>query len=184
MKTYPVVFLWRDVDVVDADGVATRCKAMVPLARYGKVSARQFVEEQEYPLVILEARSRASHNHYFSALHEGFQNLPEKIAARWPTEEHLRKWLLCEAGWFDESEIDCSSPRHATQAATLIRSFDDYARISVHGAKVIIRRAKSQSANAMGREAFQKSKTDVLDLLEHFTQVPKGTLKKEAGRNG
>lgn len=182
-RIYPVVFQWRDVDLIDEEGVADRAMAMVPLARYLNVAKRQYHALEEYPLVPLEARSRASHNQYFAALSDGFHNLPEKIAARWPTQEHLRKWILCETGWFDESEIDCASPKHATQTAVLIRSFDEYARISVHGAKVIIRRAKSQAAAAMGKEAFEASKKDVLDLLENLIGVSRGQLKKQAGRS-
>lgn len=181
-KIYPVVFSWRDVDLIDEEGVATRAKAMVPLPRYLNTAARQYHEGEEYPLVLLETRSRASHSQFFAAINDGFNNLPEKISARWPTSEHLRKWLLVETGWFQESEIDCASPKHATQTAVLVRSFDEYARISVHGAKVIIRRAKSQSVNAMGKQAFEASKKDVLDLLESFIGVKPGSLKKEAGR--
>lgn len=182
MKIYPVVFSWREVDLIDGEGVATRAKAMVPLPRYVNVAGRQYHEGEEYPLVMIETRSRASHSQYFAALHDGFHNLPEKIAARWPTPEHLRKWLLIETNWLYESEIDCASAKHAAQAAVLIRSFDEYARISLHGAKVIIRRAKSQSVNAMGKQAFEASKKDVLDLLESFIGVKPGSLKKEAGR--
>lgn len=180
-KIHPVVFTWRNVDIADSEGVVTEKKAMVPLARYANTAARQYHEGEEYPLVIMETRSRASHSQFFAALNDGFQNLPEKIAARWPTAEHLRKWLLIETNWFNEAEIDCASPKHATQTAVLVRSFDEYARISVHGAKVIIRRAKSQSAAAMGKQQFEASKKDVLDLLESFIGVRPGSLKKEAG---
>lgn len=182
MKIYPVVFHWLDVDVADQQGVMHATKAMVPIARYVNTAARQYHEGEEYPLVIMETRSRASHSQYFAALNDGFHNLPEKIAVRWPTAEHLRKWLLIETNWFDEAEIDCASPKHATQTAALIRSFDDYARISVHGAKVIIRRAKSQSIAAMGKQPFEASKKEVLDLLESFIGVSRGSLRKEAGR--
>lgn len=178
----PVVFIWKTVDVTDDDGVVSRVFAMVPLARYDNLAKRQFSENEEYPLAPIEARSRASHSHFFAAIKEGFDNLPENIAARWPTAEHLRKWLLIEAGWFHESEIDCSSEKTAKQTAVLMRSFDGYARISIHGAKVIVRRAKSQSASAMGKQEFEDSKRDVLDALEHMTQVAKGELMKQAKR--
>lgn len=183
MRTYhPVVFTWVDVDVVDEHGVATKCKAMVPLKRYDNLAKKQFHDGEEYPLVILEARSRASHSFYFASVGNGFDNLPEKIAARWPTAEHLRKWLLIECGWFEEREFDCDSEINARRLATFIRTEDEYARISLHGKKVIVRRAKSQSAAAMGKKDFEDSKKAVLDLLEHFTEVPRGTLNKEARR--
>ena len=113
VRILPVNFVWREVDVVDADGVAERRLAMVPLPRYGNVCKRQYEEGCEYPMVPLEARSRASHNAYFAQVHDAFQNIPESIAARWPTEEHLRKWSLVETGWFNESEIDCADEKGA-----------------------------------------------------------------------
>lgn len=183
-RIYPVTFVWRSVDVVDNEsGEATRAMAMVPLARYDNVSKRQYHPGEEYPLVPLEARSRASHSHYFAALNDYFDNLPHSVAARWPTAEHFRKWCLIETGWFDESEIDCANEQCARQTAVLMRSFDEYARISVHGPKVIIRRAKSQSAVAMTKEPFEKSKNDVLELAAQFVGVPVGQMKREAGRH-
>lgn len=182
MKIYPVHFEWREVDVIDQDGIADRRMAMVPQRRFDNICKRQYHSGEVYPLAPLETRSRASHSHFFACIHEGFANIPESMAARWPTPDHLRRWLLIETGWFHESEIDCASPKHATQAATLIRSFDGYARISIHGSKVIIRRAKSQSAAAMGKDSFESSKRDVLELLEHLIGTKRGELGKHAKR--
>lgn len=181
-RIYPVGMIWREVDVVEADGEVQRRWAMVPLKRYDNLAKRQYLAGSEYPLVPLEARSRASHSHYFAAINEGYKNLPEKIAARWPTSEHFRKWCLVETGWFHESEIECANEKLARQTAVLMRSFDGYARISVHGPKVIIRRPRSQSAAAMSRPEFEASKKDVLELAEHMIAVPKGSLRKEAER--
>ena len=182
MRTAPIVFTWREFEVADDDGVLSRRMVMVPLARYGNVAARQFHAGEEYPLVVMEERSRASHSQYFAALHEGFQNLPEKIAPRWPTPEHLRAWLLIETGWFDELEVDLKTDAQVKALIARIRSESPYARVQRHELKLIIRYAKSQSAAAMGKALFEASKKDVLDLLEDMTGVPRGTLKKEAGR--
>lgn len=182
-RIYPVNCKWTEVEITDADGISSRLMAMVPTPRYAKLAERQYHPGEEYPLVPLEARSRASHSHYFAALTDGFHNLPESVAARWPSADHLRKWLLVETGWFNESEIDCASPATARQTAVLMRSFDDYARISVHGSKVIIRRAKSQSASSMGKDAFEKSKKDVLNLLEEIIGSGRGSLMRQAGRS-
>lgn len=184
MRMVPVVFVWKEVDVIDADGAVARSKAMVPLARYHNIVERQFHVNEEYPLAVVEARSRASHNQFFAAVSEGFSNLPENIAARWPTSEHFRKWALIETGWFDEREIDFGSPLYAKRAALLLHDeFDEYARIfqPKNGTKLIIRRAKSQSAAAMAKEPFEKSKRDVLDILESMLKVEQGSLMKNAG---
>jgi hypothetical protein len=169
MKKQPVVFTWSGA-------------AMVPLPRYLKVAERQFVVGEEYPMELIEERSQASHNAYFAALHDGFQNLPEKIAARFPTEMHLRRWLLIETNWFDEKEFDMLSEQKARELALWVRTEEEYARIHVHGTKVIVRRAKSQSRAAMGKADFEASKRACLDLLEAMTDVPKGSLMKNAGR--
>ncbi len=130
-RVYPVTFIWRELAVVDEQGEISHVKAMVPLPRFGNMCGRQYHYGEEYPLVPLEARSRASHNQYFAALHDGFMNLPEKIAARWPSEEHLRKWLLVETGWFEEKEFDFDTEAQAKRLGTFIRTEDEYARIAV-----------------------------------------------------
>lgn len=183
-RIYPVTFVWRDVDVIDArTGEARHDMAMVPLnAANASQARRQFHDGEEYPLAPLEARSRASHNAYFAELHSYWQNLPETVAARWLNEDHFRKWLLVETGWYDESEIDCATPAHAKETTGLIRSFDVYARMSVHGKKIIIRRARSQSAAAMGKAEFEKSKHDVLAVAATFVGVSPSQMKREVRR--
>lgn len=190
MRHQAVVFDWKEVDVADTDGVVHSIMAMVPQRKYSNICKRQFGESGEYPLAAIEERSRASHSQFFASLHDGYINLPEKIAVRWPSAEHMRKWLLVETGWFDEKEFECPDEDFAKKLGTFVRTEDEFARISVHRPrgnhdswKVIIRRAKSQSAAAMGKQEFEASKKDVLDLLEHFLTVPRGTLIKEAGRN-
>jgi hypothetical protein len=181
MTTYPIVFIWRKVEIVDIDGVALKQLAMVPLPRYQNVAKRQFGEGGEYTLEQVAERSMASHNAYFAAINEGFKNLPEKIAARWPSPTHMRKWILCETNWFDEKEFDLTSEKQAKALATFIRTEDEYARIALRGTKVVVRKARSQSFAAMGKADFEASKRDVLDLLESMVDVPKGTLMREAG---
>lgn len=195
MKMVPVVFIWREVDVVDGDGVVCRQMAMVPEARYGNIVARQFHDGEAYPLVVLEARSRASHNGYFAALHDGFLNLPEDLAevaerlniktipgTGFRDEEHLRKWALCETGHCDVEEFDFDTKEDAHRLARFYRRRDDYSQILVRGTHVTIKTARSQSAAAMSKEPFEKSKRDVLNLIEAMIGLKKGTLNKNAGR--
>lgn len=183
MRIYPVGFVWRKVDVILGDGEVVRAMAMVPLARYDNVAKRQFAEGEDYTLTPLEERSMASHRQYFAALKSGFDNLPENIAARWPSAEHYRKWLLIETGFFDEKEFDEASILHAKRLATFIRTEDVYARITVRGTTVIIRRAKSQAVPAMSKVDFEASKRAVLELNDHLTGVEPGTHMREAGRH-
>lgn len=189
MKPVPVVFRLQAVDITDPDsGEVRRINAMVPLPRFGNVVARQFAEGEDYTLVIHEDRSMASHGHYFASLKDGFDNLPENIAARFPSVDHLRSWCLIQCGWFDEKEIECETERQAKMLAKFIRTERDFARISVHGNKeigwkVIVRVAKSQSMASMGKDQFEKSKSDVLDLVSSMVGVTTGDLKRNAGRS-
>ena len=147
----PVVFNWVEVSIPETGELR---RAMVPQLRYLNVAKRQFADGHDYPMVVLEARSRASHNQFFAAVDDAWHNLPEEIAARWPTSEHLRKWALVETGWFDEKFFDCDSPAKAKNLAVFIRSVDTFGVILLHKNKVIVREAKSQSAAAMGKESF------------------------------
>lgn len=182
MRLVPVVFDFVEVRLEDGEIVA----AMVPQERYRKIAKRQFHVGEPYPLVVLEARSRASHSQYFAALNEGYNSLPEEIAPRWATSEHFRKWCLIETGWFDEKEVEFASTLYAKRfAAFFHEDVDEYARLFQpnNGTKVIIRRAKSQSSAAMGKDAFEESKRAVLDLVESMIGVKKGALNKQAGKS-
>ena len=183
MKPQPVVFIWRSVDIVDSDGVATRVMAMVAHPRYDNIANRQFAEGGDYTLAPVEERSMASHSQFFASMNEYYNNLPEKIAARWPSAQHFRKWCLCETGWFDEKEFELATQKHAKLLATFIRTDDDYARIAIRGTTVIVRRARSQSLAAMGKADFQASKQAVLELAEQFVGVSPKTMMKEAGHH-
>ena len=62
-RILPVVFRWREAEVIDGETgvVEKRPWAMVPLKRYGNVSAQlNIMKGEEYPLVPFEPRTRAS----------------------------------------------------------------------------------------------------------------------------
>lgn len=183
MKVAPVGFRWQELQVIDADGEIRRVHAMVPHLRYHNLAARQYHQDEDYVLAPIEERSMASHNQFFAALSDGFKNLPEKIAARWPTVEHFRAWCLIETGWFDEKEFKEDTEAHAKALATFIRTQAPYARIFRNGTTVLIQVARSQSRASMKKDEFEKSKRDVLDLVEGLIGVEQGTLMREGGRN-
>jgi hypothetical protein len=172
----PVVFEWREVEVSDPKtGEVSKTFAMVPLERFLPTAKRQFQTEQKYRpgdwIVGEDVRSTAQHKRYFAALREAFDQLPETIARRWPTSEHFRHWLLIEANWKDEKEINCEDETHAKRLATFVRTETPFARITVAtnprtGKKtiVVIERAMSQDYSAMDKETFKRSSDDVLDL--------------------
>lgn len=134
-------------------------------AQWARVADRHFVVGQIYPLEVREDRSGVSHRHYFAAIHEAWQNLPEDVAERFPTSEHLRKYALIKAGFRDERSVVCGSKAEAQRVAAFIKPIDDYAVVVSQDAVVVIFTAKSQSVKAMGKADFQRSKDAVLDIL-------------------
>lgn len=163
----PVVFTW--------DG-----ETMTPQQRFNRVCSKQYVIGETYPLVPMEARSQASHAHYFAAVNEAWSNLPEDLTERFPTSEHLRKAALVKAGYADERTIVCSSKAEAQRIAAFVRPIDTYAIVHVSEATVKVFTAQSQSMRAMGKKVFQESKDKVLEILADLIGVEVKALSKHA----
>jgi hypothetical protein len=141
-----------------------------------------YVVGMEYRLAPYEERSRASHNQYFASVHEAWTNLPEDMADRYPTEDHLRKWALIKAGYRDERSTVCGSKAEAVRFAAFVRPIDDYAVVVANDCTVTVYTAKSQSMRAMGKETFQESKSRVLDVLAAMIGVGTEDLKRNTGK--
>lgn len=157
----------------DADGPLFR-----PLKRFGDALAAEFGDGEVVTLERREERSRASHGHYFVSVHEAWQSLPEHMAERFPTDDHLRKWALIRCGFRDERSIACASKAEALRVAAFIRPLDEYATVIVREAVATVLTAKSQSYRAMGKEAFAASKAAVLDLLASLLEVEPRALER------
>lgn len=150
------------------------------LPRFKGLAAEHFGQGEIVTFVAHEDRSLKSHRHFFAAVTEAWQNLPESLGDRFPTTDALRKFALIRTGWRDERSIACSSKAEARRLAAFIRPMDDYALVVVSEALVTVYTAKSQSMKAMGREAFQKSKDDVLAFLAEQIGISQQTLEKAA----
>lgn len=146
------------------------------------VAARQYEKGEVYPLEVREERSANSHRAYFAAINEGWQNLPEEQADRFPTPDHLRRWLLIRAGFRDERTIALASKAEALRVAAFIKPLDTFAVIVPREATVVVMTAKSQSYKSMGRAEFQRSKEAVLDALAELIGVDRRALDDNAGR--
>lgn len=156
---------------------------MVPLPRFGNVCARQYVDGEEYPLEIVQVRSRASHSHYFASLYGIWENLPDEIAKRFPTADHLRRDALVHEGYYTEKMFACESPGHARNLAGFIRKVDGFAVIVIKANVVQVLEAKSQSLAAMGKQEFEESKKAVLDRCSAMIGVTAAEAKKEGARS-
>jgi len=152
-------------------------EAMIP--RLPRHADRLFTVGQVYTLVEQAERSSASHRHYFALINEAFNSLPEHIADRWSTPDHLRKWCLIRAGYRDERSIVCASKAEALRVKSFIRPIDDFAVVVASEAVVTVYTAKSQSVKAMGRAEFQASKDAVITALADLIGVEPATLSRQ-----
>lgn len=155
-------------------------KALVPVPYYAEEFARTFEDGRLYRLVEVQERSLASHNHYFAAVHDGWQNIPEDMRERFPSDEHLRKWCLIRTGFSHSRSIACDSPEEARKVAAFVQPFDEFAVVSVGGTVVTVFTAMSQSYKDMGKVEFAKSKEAVLDLIASMIGTDKQTLRENA----
>src|SRR5277367_704313 len=64
---------------------------------------REFEDGGVYPMETVQERSMKSHNQYFAAVKEGFDNLSEENSKQFPTPKHLRKLCLVQCGYCTES---------------------------------------------------------------------------------
>ena len=147
-----------------------------------KIADKHLVIGERYALVEHQGRSQSSHNHYFAALHEGWQNLPEQLAERFATAEHLRAYALIKAGYHDSHSITCSSKAEAQRLAAFIRPTDEFSIVLVNEATVTRYTAQSQSMRAMGKQKFQESKSAVLEIVSEMVGIKLDELKREANR--
>lgn len=143
-----------------------------------KLADKFYVVGEVYRLAPHEERSAASHRHYFASINEAHNNLPDEIAERLPTPEHLRKFALIRAGYRDERTIVCPTKGEAMRVAAFVRPLDDFAVVETDGLVVTVYTAKSQSMRAMGKKTFQESKDAVLRIIAELIGADPTTLKQ------
>lgn len=171
MSLTPIVFEW--------DG-----EHMVPLQRFAQRCDKEFVIGERYILNPHEARSHASHSHYFASIKSGWDSLPENIAARFPSPEALRKWALVKAGYADERTIVANNADEARKIGAVVRTLSEFAVIVIDDNIVRIFTAKSQSARAMpSKQEFQDSKQKVLDVIADLLEVKRSDLERWGGKS-
>lgn len=169
--TSPVLFMWTD------EGVMRPASAL-----WARRADKTFTVGEQYPLVVNEERSMSQHRRYFATLNEGFSNLPEEYADRWPSAEHMRKWLLIRAGYHTTRDHVCETEEEAQRLAAFIKPVDEYAVVVARGTVVRIYTAKSQSVRSMGKADFKDSQEKVLNLLDDILGVSRGETMANAGR--
>jgi hypothetical protein len=165
----PLTFTW--------DG-----EVMRPLPRFARECDRRYVVGETYPLEVHEQRSSVTHRHYFAALNDAFNNLPEAITPQFKSVEHLRKWCLIKANYCDTRDHVCASEDEARRLVAFVEPIDTYAVVECRGRVVRIHTAKSQSVRSMDKATFQASKVAVLDIVAGLVGVTAGELGAQAGQ--
>lgn len=155
-----------------------------PEPSFKNYCAQQYAVGEIYPMLPVEERSQSSHNHYFAAVAEGFNNLSEENAKRFPTSEHLRHWALVQCGYCSETNYVMANSKEARKLAAELRRKSPYSVLSIRDNVVVEWEAESQSKAAMKKDPFEKSKRDVLDLVASMARTTPAQLYKEGRRHG
>jgi hypothetical protein len=156
----------------------------VPEPSFKAYCDREYCIGEVYPMLPVEERSQSSHNHYFAALAEGFNNLSEENAKHFPTVEHLRHWALVQSGYAEETEFSLTTTKEARKLAAELRKINIYAVMSIRDTVLKIWTAESQSMAAMKKQRFEESKRAVLDLVAGMARTTPAQLNREAHRHG
>lgn len=167
MSAHPLLWRW--------DG-----EAMWPRPTFVREANERYVVGETYRLDEIEDRSQTSHDHMFAFVGEAWKNLPERLAAEFPTAKHLRKRALIETGQHRETILDVGTKEAAIQVATTLRSKDEFAWIVVRGHVVVMREAVSQKKSEMGAKAFQESKDKLLAWVSELIGVEPEQLARAA----
>jgi hypothetical protein len=151
--------------------------AFSPVSRFWAGRAdKQYVVGEIYDMAPWLDRSQATHNHEFAVIGEMFNSLPERFKDEpWAqSPEHLRKYALIRTRWCDTQTYPCASHAEAMRWAANLRPRDEYSIVKAEGPLVYVFTAVSQSRRAMGKDRFQKSKTDIIEFIEDLIGVERG----------
>lgn len=123
-------------------------------------------------------RSKVSHDHFFIVVREAWQTLPEHLGSRYPTEDSLRHFALCKAGYCDVETFVASSRAEGLRLAGFIRAgAKDGVQVVVNGPAITRLTPHSQSLKAMGAKVFQESKAAVLEAIADLLDVQPEALR-------
>lgn len=155
-------------------------EGMVPMPGFARRCDAAFTVGEVYRLDVVEERSAASHRQYFAAINDMWSTLPDHLAERFPSSEHLRKYALIRAGFADHRQFVAASKAEALRLAAFLRPVDEYAIVEVRDACVTVWTAQSQSMRAMGKERFQASKEQVLDIIAAMLGIKAADVMRAA----
>lgn len=145
-----------------------------------KLAARNYAAGEVLRMVDDPAPSSNSRRHYFAALNQAWENMPERLLEQYPSVEVLRKHTLIREGYCDESRFVCNSHAEALRFSAFLAPIDPYSIVVVKECVVVRRTAQSQNLRSMGQKAFQESKDKVLDHVAAIVGTTRYILAAQA----
>jgi len=137
------------------------------------------------------SRSPQDHRRFFAVIRATYTHWPESHEFDPDNAEHLRKWLLCKAGFRDVTTIPVDFPielakEHpalmklvmlAVEAA--IKAAKGYAFPRIHGDCIAVFSAKSIQWDKIDQKEFNKVREAVEEVIEAETGLKPDQLLKE-----
>ena len=155
---------------------------LMPLAHHVRAFRTAFAEDRVYWLTEHKDRSGRSHRHFFAAVREAWQQLPEHLAPRFPSPDHLRAFALIKGGFKRDRVYPLASRDDALRLATYITSKDPFAVVDITDAVLTVSEAESQSEDAMEADRFELSKRAVLEIVASMIGVDVSALHRNTER--
>lgn len=142
--------------------------------------------------ILTKGRSAPMHRRFFALIEAAFTHWPESASFRPDDAEHLRKYLLCKAGYRQSKEIEVAysegNPTITRETALAIeaalKEAGSHAFIRPHpdGGSVAVYRARSIAWDKLDQKAFGPIAEAVETIIEAELGCDADTLLKETER--
>lgn len=139
--------------------------------------------------ILSKFRSGPDHRRFFALVHAAFGQWPHAHDFKPDNPEHLRKWLLCAAGWRDVTEIAVPETEDQPGLARLIaismqaaiEASGSYAfvRPDPNGGRVAVYSAKSIAWDTIKQSEFAPIRSAVEDVITRELGVEADALLRE-----
>lgn len=154
--------------------------AFRPIGRHLQTAHQHYGEGEIVNVVAHQERSRASHNQFFALVGDVFENLSDEQRLVWPTEDALRKHVLCKVGCCDVATHVAPSGAEAVKLTQFLRSIRAGDLIVHNGSVVTVLTAWSMSYRSMDKATFQEAKDRALPILADMIGVAPEALARAA----
>ena len=138
----------------------------------------------------VKVRSPADHRRFFAMIAAAYSHWREAHEFTPDSPEHLRKWLLCKAGYRESTEIAADITEDQPALAKLIaltiesalKAANSSAFVRVYGDRVAVHAAKSIAFDKLDQKKFGQIREAVEQIIGEELGVPTDELLKEHER--